>query len=168
MEVLTKKRMWLCVIYSYERHLHLRFDPIKLKITCFSHSKFELMGGHSRNNLPQYKQKPNEHSMNARSSGECHTVWLVDSPASFFCFINRWINYWCWRKPVHSTQQSAHRFATSSPHHKSSLLLFRYVLVSHRTRWCAYSCDAYVLVCVLILSVCCTWAVLVLCIVEPI
>lgn len=84
MELLTKKRMWLCVIYSYERHLHLRFDPIKLKITCFSHSKFELMGGHSRNNLPQYKQKPNEHSMNACSSGECHTVWLVDSPAFFF------------------------------------------------------------------------------------
>lgn len=83
LELLTKKRMWLCVIYSYERHLHLRFDPIKLKITCFSHSKFELMGGHSRNNLPQYKQKPNEHSMNACSSGECHTVWLVDSPAFF-------------------------------------------------------------------------------------
>lgn len=167
MELLTKKRMWLCVIYSYERHLHLRFDPIKLKITCFSHSKFELMG----DILGTIYRNINKNQTNIQWT---HVLLANVTPCGwltlllFFCFINRWINYWCWRKPVHSTQQSAHRFATSSPHHKSSLLLFRYVLVSHRTRWCAYSCDAYVLVCVLILSVCCTWAVLVLCIVEPI
>lgn len=167
MELLTRKKdVALCYLFVWKTLAFAVWSNKAENYLLFTF-KVRVDGWHSRNNLPQYKQKPNEHSMNACSSGECHTVWLVDSPV-FFCFINRWINYWCWRKPVHSTQQSAHRFATSSPHHKSSLLLFRYVLVSHRTRWCAYSCDAYVLVCVLILSVCCTWAVLVLCIVEPI